>query len=159
MEVDEEVIENSLEIVSESRLKRRDDLIKVRGLHRQSAFDKNRFLETEILTVEDIKGLCGRIKRRKHCTDEDLQKLGNAFFQSKANISAFIRTTGALNVIIKEFIGHERQLQAGKVLCNLSMGDEGCCNKIALFAGAYIMIYLKNVSNTSLVVSHFINCN
>lgn len=155
MEVDEiaEIEEKSSELVTELRFKRRDELSKSRGLHRQSAFDKNRFLESEILTEEDIKGLCGRIKRRKHCTEEDLEKLGNAFFQSEANISSFIKVTGAINVIIKEFIGIERQLQAAKVICNMSLGDEICCSKIALFAGAYLMIFLKNVSNVSLIVS------
>lgn len=156
MEVDEiaEIEEKPSELVKESRFKRREEHTKSRGLHRHIAFDQNRFLESEILKEEDIKGICGRIKRRKHCTEEDLEKLCNAFFQSEANISAFIKVTGAINVVIKEFIGVERQLQAAKVICNMSLGDEICCNKIALFAGAYLMIFLKNLSNVPLIVSN-----
>jgi hypothetical protein len=156
-----EKLEKPSEIVIESRMKRRDDLSKSRELHRISAFNKNRFLESEILTESDIKGLCGRIKRRKHCTEEDLEKLTNAFFQSEENITEFLKTTGAINILIKELLGTERQLMAAQCLCNLSLGDEMSCNKIATFAGCYLMILLKNLSDVMLIVSIeiFLNVN
>lgn len=148
-----EIIENQSEIVIESRIKRRDYLNKTRELHRTSAFDRNRFLESEILTESDIKGICTRIKRRKHCTEEDLEKLTNAFFQSESNITEFISVTGAINVVIKELIGSERQLMAAQCICNLSLGDEASCNKVATFVGSYIIILLKNLTNVMLIVS------
>jgi hypothetical protein len=109
--------------------------------------------ESDILTEDDIKGLCNRIKRRKHADEEDLVKLGNAFFQSEKNISAFINTTGALKVLIKELIGRDRKLLAAMCLCNLSLGNDSACSKIASFAGCYLMIYLRNLKDFALVVS------
>lgn len=148
----QENIEKPSEIIIESRSKRRDDLNKSRELHRITAFNKNRFLESEILSGSDIKGLCGRIKRRKHCTEEDLEKLTNAFFQSEENITEFLKVTGAINILVKELLGTERQLLAAQCLCNLSLGDEISCNKIATFAGCYLMILLKNLSDVMLIV-------
>lgn len=142
------------EKVEEVRCKLREDLVKARDHHRSSAFDKNRFLESEILTEEDVKKLCGRIKRLKHANEEDLTKLTTAFYQREENISVFLKTTGAINVIIKEFIGndHEKRILAGQVLLNLSLAD-GDCSKIATFAGAYLMIYLRNLTCVVLNVS------
>lgn len=149
----EEKIEKPSEIVIESRSRRRDDLNKSRELHRISAFNKNRFLESEILNESDIKGLCGRIKRRKHCTEEDLEKLSNAFFQCENNIIEFLKITGAINILVKEILGTERQLMAAQCLCNLSLGDEISCHKVATFAGCYLMMLLKNLSDVMLIVS------
>lgn len=149
----EEIIEKSSEIVIKSRIKRRDELKHTQVLHRISTFSKNRFLESEILKESDIKGLCGRIKRRKHCTEDDLEKLTNAFFQSEQNIVEFLNITGAINVLIKELIGSNNKLLAAQCLCNISLGNEISCNKVASFAGCYLMILLKNVSHTMLIVS------
>jgi hypothetical protein len=155
MEIDQESkeIENLSEKVLELRVKLREDHSKSQHLHRSIAFDQNRFIESEILTENDVVGLCGRIKRRKHATEEDLIKLGTAFYQNEANISAFMKITGAINVIIKEFIGHsDRQFLVAQVLCNLSLSD-ACCSKIATFSGAYLMVYLRNLTQTSFIVS------
>lgn len=141
--------------MNEYRVRRRELLKEKREFNRSKAFDLNRFVESEIVTEKDIAGLCSRIKRRKHATDEDLRKLCNAFIQSEANISAFIKTTGAINVIIKEFTGSDRsqQLLAAQCLCNLSLGDETCCAKIATFAGSYLMIFIMKSSDISLAVN------
>lgn len=140
------------------RARIREEFARARDLHRSLAFDTNRFLESEILTEKDVVGICSRIKRRKHATEEDLIKLSNAFFQSEANISAFIKVTGAINVIVKEFIGNnDRQLLAAKTLCNMSLGNDVCCSRIATFAGVYLMIYLRNLHNNSFNVSCLIN--
>ncbi|KAG5675183.1 hypothetical protein PVAND_005108 [Polypedilum vanderplanki] len=144
-------IEKLTDKVNELRVKVRNDLDRFRQIKRSAAFNKNRFLENEILTEEDIKGLCSRIKRRKHADEEDLIKLGNAFFQSENNISAFIKTTGAIKVLIKEFIGKDRRLLAAQCLCNLSLGCEAACSKIAIFGGCYLNIYLRNLKDFNLV--------
>lgn len=151
-----ESLESSSSIaMEESRRKRREFLQEQREFNRLKAFELNRFVESEIITEKDIAGLCSRIKRRKHATAEDLTKLGNAFIQNEANISAFIKTTGAINIIIKEFTGndHNQQLLAAQCLCNLSLGDETCCTKIATFAGSYLMIFMMKLSDTSMAVS------
>jgi hypothetical protein len=158
MEVDEiPTVEDKIEKPSaklkESKFKRREEFKTKLELHRSSAFDNNRFLESEIVDAGEIKHLCSRIKRKKRCTDEELEKLGNAFFQSSENVSEFIKITGAINVVIKEFLRNDRKLLAVQTLCNMTLGDEVCCNKVALFAGAYIIIHLKNINNSQLVVS------
>ncbi|CAG9798847.1 unnamed protein product [Chironomus riparius] len=153
MEIDREnkEIENLSGKVNELRVKLREEHSKSQHLHRSIAFDHNRFIESEIFTESDVTGICSRIKRRKHATEEDLIKLATSFYQNEANISAFMKITGAINVIVKEFIGHsDRQLLTAQALCNLSLSD-ACCSKIATFAGAYLMIYLRNLTQTSLI--------
>jgi hypothetical protein len=147
-----ETIDKPSEKVIEVRCRLRDNLRKNQEIHRSSAFDKNRFLDSEILNEKDIAGLCARIKRRKHATDDDLEKLGVAFFQSESNITTFIKITGAINVLVKEFIG-QRQILAAQVLCNLSLGDDICCARIATFSGVYLMIYIRNINQVLMSVS------
>lgn len=160
------LVEDSSKLNDELRENRRVILREHQENNRLRAFDSNRFVDSDILTEKDVVGLCSRIKRRKRATAEDLQKLCNAFIQSEANISAFIKVTGAINVIIKEFTGSDRtqQLFAAQCLCNLSLGDEACCSKVATFAGSYLMIFIMKpddnpfaVSFQVLIVSRFIN--
>jgi hypothetical protein len=153
MEVDEQSIEKSSEVIDEVRSKLRDELKRSQALHRISAFDTNRFLESEILNENDIKHLSARIKRRKRADEEDLIKLGNAFFQSDENITAFMKITGAINVLIKEFIAHDKVNLAAKCLCNLALGNDVNCVKIAKSTGIYLVMRFKNFSDHSLVVS------
>lgn len=151
MEKTEELFSKTAELRSNRRMKLR----KHQGFNRMKAFDSNRFVESEVLTEKDVAGLCSRIKRRKHATEQDLRKLSNAFIQSAANITAFIKTTGAINIIIKEFTGSDRsqQLLAAQCLCNLSLGDETCCLKIATFTGSYLMIFIMKSSDVTFSVS------
>ncbi|XP_019535859.3 uncharacterized protein LOC109407320 [Aedes albopictus] len=108
--------------------------------------------QIENLSGQDIKGLASRIKRRKHADTQDLIKLSYGFQQSGDNISEFVRITGAINVLVKEFTGHDSDLQllAGECLCNLTLGDEVCCEKVATFAGTYLITFLENVNNRRL---------
>lgn len=122
---------------------------------RAAAFEKHRFDDDELITEHDIHGLCTRIKRRKGADTEDLRRLSIAFIQSEENIAAFMRVTGAINVIVKEFTGNDRtqQILAAQCLCNLSLGNETCCAKLATFAGSYLMIVMLNINETHLAVS------
>ena len=150
-----EEAQDSPQIISELRKNRILKQKEHQEFNRARAFDKDRFVESGIVTEQDITGLCSRIKRRKHATDEDLRKLSNAFLQSEANISAFMKITGAINIVVKEFTGNDRaqRLLAAQCLCNLSLGDEVCCSKIATFAGSYLMIFLIHSNDNSLSVS------
>ncbi|XP_039428850.1 transmembrane and coiled-coil domain-containing protein 6-like [Culex pipiens pallens] len=129
-----------------------------RQLHRKAELDVNRANLGEMLqevaaiesvTPQEIKGLASRIKRRKHADLRDLVKLSYGFQQSGENISEFVRITGAINVVVKELTGHDsdRQLLAAECLCNLSLGDEVCCEKVATFAGTYLVALVENLSN------------
>lgn len=150
-----EVTEISPKLTDELRQNRRQHIKEHQEIKRLRAFDSNRFVDSEILTEKDVFGLCSRIKRRKHATAEDLQKLCIAFIQSEANVSAFMKVTGAIAVIIKEFTGSDRcqQLLAAQCLCNLSLGDVSCCSKIATFAGSYLMIFIMKSSDIAFTVS------
>lgn len=155
MEV-EGVTKVSKPIDNQLRQNRREKLKEHQEFNRLSAFDSNRLVESEVVyTEKDITGLCSRIKRRKHATPEDLVKLSNAFTQSEANITAFLKVTGAINVIIKEFTGNNQnqQLLAAQCLCNLSLGDEVSCSKVATFAGSYLMIFVMKTNELKLSVS------
>lgn len=114
--------------------------------NRLKAFDANRFLEAEIVTEDDIKGLCSRIKRRKRADAADLVKLGTAFLQSENNITAFLSVIGAIDVVVKELTGSSssQRILAAQCLCNMSLGSEFCCTKIASTAGVYLMICMDS---------------
>lgn len=123
---------------------------------RAAAFEKLRFDDDELISEHDIHGLCTRIKRRKGADAEDLRRLSVAFIQREENIVAFVRVTGAINVIVKEFTGTDRsqQILAAQCLCNMSLGGEACCAKLATFAGSYLMIVMLNIGDAHLAVSH-----
>ncbi|XP_062552408.1 uncharacterized protein LOC134217623 [Armigeres subalbatus] len=108
--------------------------------------------QIENVSCQEIKGLASRIKRRKHADANDLIKLSYGFQQSGENISEFVRITGAINVLVKEFTGHDSDLQllAGECLCNLTLGCDVCCEKVATFAGTYLITLLENVNNKRL---------
>ncbi|XP_055386381.1 uncharacterized protein LOC129615279 [Condylostylus longicornis] len=103
--------------------------------------------EIENLTEKDVHGLCVRIKRKKHADSNDLFRLSQAFLQSIENITMFAKTPGALQIIVKELTGHdsEQQIRAAETLCNLSLGDETVCEKIATQAGSYLITFLESV--------------
>lgn len=132
-----------------------------RQRHRKAELDVNRaglgellheVQQIENVSGQEIKGLASRIKRRKHADAKDLVKLSYGFQQSGENISEFVRITGAINVLVKEFTGHDSDLQllAGECLCNLTLGDDVCCEKVATFAGTYLITFLENVNNKRL---------
>ncbi|XP_058822969.1 uncharacterized protein LOC131684272 [Topomyia yanbarensis] len=140
---------------------KRSELNWERQLHRKAEIDINRaglgemlqeVQEIENLACQEIKGLASRIKRRKHADVKDLLKLSYGFQQSAENISTFLRITGSINVIVKELTGQSSDLQqlAGECLCNLTLGDEVCCEKVATFAGTYLMTFLENLNNRPL---------
>lgn len=113
---------------------------------------KTRIQELEDLSEKDVTGLAARIKRRKHATVEDMYRFSHAFLQDAKNIEAFIKITGALQILVKELTGNdaERQLSAAECLCNLSLGASPVCDKIASQAGSYLVTYLH--SNESQLV-------
>ncbi|KAH8293109.1 hypothetical protein KR044_004279, partial [Drosophila immigrans] len=107
---------------------------------------KDEISELENLSVKDVHGLAGRIKRRKHATAEDMYRLSHAFLQSNDNIKAFAATQGAAQVIVKELTGAnvQRQIEAAECLCNLSLGEAHVCEKITTLAGSYLVTYLNS---------------
>ncbi|XP_052895145.1 uncharacterized protein LOC128302374 [Anopheles moucheti] len=137
------------------RTQKRYELKWEQKTHRKKELDRNRAGLGELnhsigvidhISEQEIKGLAGRIKRRKRCDALDLVRLSYGFQQSRENISHFIRITGAINVIVKELTGHDYNLQllAAECLCNLSLGDDVCCEKIANFAGTYLIALAEN---------------
>lgn len=82
--------------------------------HRESAIDRLRIRPEDVdmlpvdvmnFTKDDIMATAHAIKKNKHITTDELQKLSHAFLQSPDNIECFLNVTGALNVLIKESIG------------------------------------------------------
>lgn len=67
---------------------------------------KARIQELENLTEKDVTGLAGRIKRRKHATNEDMYRLSHAFLQDEKNIETFNKIPGAIQVLVKELTGN-----------------------------------------------------
>lgn len=143
-------------LLNELRESRRSRKQAQQEYSRLKAFDANRFVESEIVTEADIVGICSNIKKRKHADAADLVKLGTAFIQSEKNISAFLKVAGAIDVIIKEFTGSVRsqQIVAAQCLCNMTLGDEFCCTKIASSAGIYLVIYMMELKETHFGVSY-----
>ncbi|XP_053692757.1 uncharacterized protein LOC128741168 [Sabethes cyaneus] len=137
---------------------KRHELRWERQRHRKCELDVNRaglgemlqeVQDVENISTQEIKGIASRIKRRKHADSKDLLKLSYGFQQSAENISEFIRITGSINVIVKEFTGLDSELQqlAAECLCNLSLGNEVCCEKVAMFAGTYLITFMETINN------------
>ncbi|CAO1328933.1 unnamed protein product [Diamesa serratosioi] len=137
------------------RQKLKNELVDKRTTQRLDTFDEKRSTPGPLISQKDVVGMCSRIKRKKHASKEDMARLSTAFLQNKENISVFIKVTGAINVIIKEFTGCESatQIDAAEVLCNLSLGDETCCEKIASVAGTYLTIFILNIQNMQLTTT------
>ncbi|XP_005180826.1 uncharacterized protein LOC101899969 [Musca domestica] len=110
---------------------------------------KERIQELDNVTEKDVAGLAARIKRRKHATIEDMYRLSHAFLQNVANIQAFNKIPGSMQVLIKELTGNdsERQMSAAECLCNLSLGEGPVCEKIASAAGSYLVTYLHSTES------------
>lgn len=133
----------------EFRQKIQHDLYIARQQHRNKQRDKLRCgLDTvkEELTVyvseSEILKLCNRIKRRKHSDDSDLIQLGKGFLSTPQNIVAFLKTQGALNVLVKDLTSSssgDKQMLAAEAFCNLSLGDETSCLKISKQIATYIV--------------------
>ncbi|XP_059616830.1 uncharacterized protein LOC132261841 [Phlebotomus argentipes] len=113
------------------------------------------------ITQKDVQGLAARIKRRKRATSNDLIRLSKAFMRDSENISTFMRIPGAINVVIKEFTGQDADLRlwATECLCNLSLGDDFCCEKLALMAGTYLLSYVKSSNKHLARLCLWVLCN
>lgn len=107
-----------------------------------------------IYTQDDVLKLAKVIKHQKHAKPHQLNQLSHAFLQSAQNIQCFLNVTGALNVIVKELTGsnNDAQLLAAECVCNLSLGTEISCEKLALHVATYLITFLKS-SNERLLVS------
>lgn len=105
-------------------------------------------------TQDDVLKLAKTIKHQKHANPHQLNQLCHAFLQSAENIQCFLNVTGALNVIVKEFTGSNNDAQslAAECVCNLSLGSEIACEKLALHVASYLVTFLKS-SNERLLVN------
>lgn len=92
----------------------RSNIRTTRIKHRESAIDRLRIRPEDVemlpvdvisFTNDEIMATAHSIKKRKHITTDELQKLSYAFLQSADNIECFLNVTGALNVLVKESIG------------------------------------------------------
>lgn len=94
------------------------------------------------ITEEEVLKICGRIKRKRCADRSDLIRLSNGFLCSTVNILAFLRTQGAINVLVKELTDPcgNNQLLAAEAFCNMSLGgDSGSCTKIAKQIASYLV--------------------
>lgn len=143
-----------------------EDLVRARGLQRHRLRDTLRCglveeqQQQQTVSVGEVEKLCNRIKRRKHADESDLERLSRGFLSSAANITAFVKVPGALNVLIKELTGSsgEKQVLAAEAICNLSLGDSGSCSKIAKQVAAYLLTLASSqnyhVAETSLWIMY-----
>lgn len=141
----------------------REAIVKARNEKRNKDMDSMRFglddqhVSTTFshITDKDVAGIAMRIKRRKKADIDDLEKLSCAFLANESNISCFCKIAGALNIIVKELTGLDAatQILASEALCNLSLGNEVCCEKISTNCGSYLAMFLTS-SNLRLLVNH-----
>lgn len=105
-------------------------------------------------TQDDVMKLAKAIKHQKHAKPHQLNQLSHAFLQSAENIQCFLNVTGAVNVIVKELTGSnsDKQSLAAECVCNLSLGSEISCDKLALHVATYLITFLKS-SNERLLVN------
>lgn len=133
----------------------------------------------QTFSTADVLHIASQLKKQRHASPSELLKLSHAFLQSAENIKCFVNTIGAVPVIVKELTGKyhrflwhslryylfliglflnkigtktETQILAVECLCNLSLGSEVDCEKIAQRAGTYLHTFLQS-SNESLAVS------
>lgn len=166
--------ENVKENIRIARLRhRQDELDSLRITHGDL---EDHSINLQTFTTNDVLDIANQIKKQRHASAMDLSKLCHAFLQSTDNINCFVNAAGAVPVIIKEMTGKsvasikflvgiqfkynfysigtktETQMIAIECLCNLSLGSENACEKIAQKAGTYLHTFLQS-SNESLVVS------
>lgn len=158
--VDSVTASKETESITQLREKLRTKMRISRQEHRHESVDTIRMAigenYTENLrtyTPTDVLKLAKAVKHQKRAKLHQLGQLSHAFLQSAENIQCFLNVTGALNVIVKEFTGNheDTQLLAAECLCNLSLGAEISCEKLALHIGSYLITYLKS-SNERLLV-------
>ena len=143
---------------SKIREKSLHDLEKNRESSKNKIYDSKRlilgFLDADKkYTEKDISGMAQRIKRRKHADENDLVSLGKAFIQNETLINHFLSIPGALHVVIKEFTDFQsHQVLAAETLCNISLGNAVCCEKLTSAAGTYLTIYILNTNQLQLTV-------
>lgn len=103
--------------------------------------------DLEHMTEKDMAGMASRIKRRRRADEADLIRLSQSFLQCTENITTFTNITGALNVLVKELTGSDsnRQIHACECICNAALGSDNSCEKIALSAGSYLLMYADSV--------------
>ncbi|KAG4068247.1 hypothetical protein HA402_007767 [Bradysia odoriphaga] len=102
--------------------------------------------DLDSITEKDVTGLASRIKRKKGATEEDLNRLSHAFLLNVENIVTFSKITGALNVIVKELTGNDstKRILACECLCNFSLGNDICCEKLTSAASSYLIMFLES---------------
>lgn len=102
------------EIVESVRDSVRKNVHEARSKHRHDEIDGFRVAPNELLNHsidlqsfdrDDILIIVKTMKKNKHAKTAELLKLSHAFLQNTDNIQAFLNTTGAMNVLIKELTG------------------------------------------------------
>lgn len=102
------------EIVESVRDSVRKDVHEARSKHRHDKIDGLRVAPNELLDhsinlqsfdKDDVLNIVKTIKKNKHVKTAEMLKLNQAFLQSTDNIEAFLNTTGAMNVLVKELTG------------------------------------------------------
>lgn len=168
--------QNVKENIRIARLKnRQDELDSSRSISLDDLKDQTVNLQT--FTTKDVYDIIEKIKKQRHASEAELLKLSHAFLQSVENIDCFVNRTGAVQVIVKEMTGNsvrqfnwimkihkkktfffslgtkiETQMLAMECLCNMSLGPEISCEKIAQLIGTYLHTFLQS-SNETLAVS------
>lgn len=155
-----DIISKENESIVQLREKLRTKLRISRQEHRHKGTDTVRIAIGESFTEnlrtyakDDVQRLAKAIKNKKRANPHQLNQLAHAFLQSNENIQCFLNVTGALNVVVKEFTGtrNDTQLLAAECICNLSLGSEVACEKLALNVATYLITFLKS-SNERLLV-------
>lgn len=102
------------EMVESVRDSVRKDIHEARSKHRHDEIDGLRVAPNELsdhsinlqsFGRDDVLNIVKTIKKNKHAKATELLKLSHAFLQSTDNIQAFLNTTGAMNVLVKELTG------------------------------------------------------
>lgn len=95
--------ENVKENIRIARLKNRQD--ELDSLRITFADVEDHCINLQTFTTNDVLAIANKIKKQRHASVTELQKLSHAFLQSSENITCFVNATGALPVIVKEMTG------------------------------------------------------
>lgn len=143
------------ELVESVRQRTRSAVDLHRRKLRSDQIDASR-LNLKEFSEENVSDLAQSLKSQKHARINQLHDLSQAFLQSVDNIACFMNVTGAINVIVKELTSncYDTQILAAECVCNLSLGTEIPCEKLAHQTTSYLLTFLRSSDERLLVWNH-----
>ncbi|XP_050436355.1 uncharacterized protein LOC126843087 [Adelges cooleyi] len=114
-----------------------------RGITFDENDDKN-----DTFTIQDVHNIALEIKKKKTITRNHLKLLKHAFLNGQEFILEFFRVQGAFDSLLHYTSSNDDALQlaAFECFCNMSLGDNKTCIKLAKLITPYLMVHINSLN-------------